>query len=99
MLKFKIPFLILLGLLSVQKVEAKAGKTSYSFLKIGIGARALGLGSAFVGLADDPTAIYWNPAGLSQIKQRKLLFSHNQLSLHTTPELPLYLKAKFSITI
>ncbi|MEW6618976.1 MAG: PorV/PorQ family protein [bacterium] len=86
MLKFKITFLILLGLLSVQEVEAKAGKTPYSFLKIGIGARALGMGSAFVGLADDPTAIYWNPAGLNQIKQRKLLFSHNQLSLHTTQE-------------
>jgi len=30
-----------------------------------IGTRALGMGGAFVGLANDPTAIYWNPAGLS----------------------------------
>ena len=30
-----------------------------------IGTRALGMGGAFVGLADDYTAIYWNPAGLS----------------------------------
>ena len=30
-----------------------------------VGARALGMGGAFVGLADDPTAIFWNPAGLS----------------------------------
>jgi len=30
-----------------------------------IGARALGMGGAMVGLADDPTAIYWNPAGLA----------------------------------
>ncbi len=30
-----------------------------------IGPRALGMGGAFVGLADDPTAIYWNPAGLA----------------------------------
>ncbi len=29
-----------------------------------VGARALGMGGAFVGLADDPTALYWNPAGL-----------------------------------
>ncbi len=29
-----------------------------------IGPKALGMGGAFVGLADDPTAIYWNPAGL-----------------------------------
>lgn len=30
-----------------------------------IGPKALGMGGAFIGLADDPTAIYWNPAGLS----------------------------------
>ena len=30
-----------------------------------VGTRALGMGGAMVGLADDETAIYWNPAGLS----------------------------------
>ncbi|KQC07178.1 MAG: hypothetical protein APR54_06255 [Candidatus Cloacimonas sp. SDB] len=30
-----------------------------------IGTKALGMGGAFIGLADDPSAIYWNPAGLS----------------------------------
>ncbi|MCF7792367.1 MAG: outer membrane protein transport protein [Candidatus Cloacimonetes bacterium] len=30
-----------------------------------IGPKALGMGGAFVGLADDGSAIYWNPAGLS----------------------------------
>lgn len=34
----------------------------------GIGARALSMGGAFVSVADDWTAIYWNPAGLSRIK-------------------------------
>ena len=29
------------------------------------GSRALGMGGAFVGVADDPTAVYWNPAGLA----------------------------------
>jgi len=29
-----------------------------------IGPKALGMGGAFVGLADDGSAIYWNPAGL-----------------------------------
>jgi long-chain fatty acid transport protein len=33
-----------------------------------IGTRALGMGGAFVGLADDATAIYWNPAGLTNVK-------------------------------
>ena len=29
------------------------------------GARALGMGGAFVGVADDVTAVWWNPAGLA----------------------------------
>jgi len=35
----------------------------------GLGARAVAMGGAFVGLADDYTAIYWNPAGLAKIKK------------------------------
>jgi len=37
------------------------------FLREGAGARASGLGGAFVAVADDATAGYWNPAGLSQM--------------------------------
>ena len=33
-----------------------------------MGTRALGMGGAFVGLADDASAIYWNPAGLSNVE-------------------------------
>jgi len=35
----------------------------------GIGAKATALGGAFSAYADDPFAIYYNPAGLTQIKQ------------------------------
>lgn len=38
-----------------------------SYLDQGIGSRAAGMGNAFVALADDATAGYWNPAGLSQM--------------------------------
>ena len=38
------------------------------YLSQGVGARALGLGGAFTGLADDATAGFWNPAGLSQME-------------------------------
>ena len=40
-----------------------------AFLRMGTGARALGMGGAFTGLANDATAGYWNPAGLTQIKR------------------------------
>ncbi len=34
----------------------------------GLGSRAQSMGGAFIGLADDWTAIYWNPAGLTQLR-------------------------------
>ncbi|MEW6681243.1 MAG: PorV/PorQ family protein, partial [bacterium] len=42
--------------------------------KLGSGARANALGEAFVGLADDLNALYWNPAGLSQLNDREASF-------------------------
>ncbi len=48
----------------------KTGTTSAQFLKIGIGARAIGMGGAFNSVADDISSIYWNPAGLSRISGR-----------------------------
>src|SRR5882672_6373103 len=37
-----------------------------------IGPKAIGMGGAFVGVADDPTAIYHNPAGITQLKGHQL---------------------------
>lgn len=39
--------------------------TAGEFLNWGAGARSMGMGKAFTGLADDPSAIYYNPAGLA----------------------------------
>ncbi len=46
------------------------GSHAAEFLSHGVGARALGMGSAFVSIADDATAAYWNPAGLAMVKKR-----------------------------
>lgn len=45
----------------------------------GVGARAMGMGGATLGIADDFTALYWNPAGIAQIEKFELFtsFSHN----------------------
>ncbi len=45
----------------------KSGTTSAQFLKIQIGARAIGMGGAYVALTNDASAMYWNPAGLARI--------------------------------
>lgn len=43
-------------------------KFSNEFLKIGVGARAFGMSNSFTAAADDVTAGYWNPAGLTRIE-------------------------------
>ncbi|MFH1897499.1 MAG: PorV/PorQ family protein [Candidatus Desantisbacteria bacterium] len=57
-------------------VFAANNTTSASFLKIGAGARATGMGEAFCGLADDMYAMYWNPAGLGQINGSQFGATH-----------------------
>jgi long-subunit fatty acid transport protein len=39
---------------------------------VGSGARALGMGSAFIAIADDATAASWNPGGLTQLERPEL---------------------------
>ncbi len=55
------------------------GGTSSLFTDGGVGARALSLGSAFVALSDDPTAVYWNPAGLDYIQKKSASFFYTGL--------------------
>lgn len=59
--------LVLMILISERFVYANSegGGESWSFLTIGVGAKAIGMGEAFVSVADDATATYWNPAGLA----------------------------------
>ncbi len=45
------------------------GSHTAEFLSHGVGARALGMGGAFVSIADDATAAYWNPAGLAKVEK------------------------------
>jgi hypothetical protein len=54
----------------------EAGKYAGEFLTEGVGARALAMGGAYVAVADDATASYWNPAGLPFVSGRELSFSH-----------------------
>jgi hypothetical protein len=53
-----------MALLWLSSVHAQTGGAGGAFLQLGIGSRAVGMGSAFTGVADDAAAVYWNPAGV-----------------------------------
>lgn len=44
------------------------GTTGANFLKLEVGARASGMGGAFVGMEEDPIHLWWNPAGIAGLK-------------------------------
>ena len=56
----------------------RAGISTAQFLKIGVGGRATAMGDAFVAVANDASALYWNPAGLAQTKRNEIIISHNE---------------------
>ena len=47
-----------------------------TFLKIGVGARAVALGEAFVPVADDATTLHWNPAGIADLAGPRAHVTH-----------------------
>lgn len=51
---------------------APARAQEFNYQTFLVGERALGMGGAFTGLADDPSAVYYNPAGLAQIASSTL---------------------------
>ena len=54
-----------------------SAQTSGSFNRTGSGARAAGMGNAFVAVSDDGTAATWNPAGLAQLRKPELAFVYS----------------------
>ena len=57
----------LLFVFSILIAQNNVGTTSAAFLEIGPGARSIGMGSAYVSVANDASSIYWNPAGIVNV--------------------------------
>jgi long-subunit fatty acid transport protein len=55
---------------------SKSGTAGAQFLKIGVGARYHGFGEAGVATANDIYAMYWNPAGLTEIPASQIGFTY-----------------------
>ena len=56
----------------------KVGTTAANFLKIGVGARGIAMGSAYSTQAEDATAMFWNPAGIALIPGTEAFFTHSE---------------------
>lgn len=68
--------LIVLGLCAE---VAAVGEAAAPSLVISPSARAWGLGQSFVAVADDATAMYWNPGGLGLLEGTRFALTHSQL--------------------
>lgn len=69
--------ILLPGVAGAANIFEKVGTFDGQFLKIGVGARAASMGGAFVGVADDASALYWNAAGIARIDPDKSEFTFN----------------------
>nr|MDK2850902.1 hypothetical protein [Candidatus Cloacimonadota bacterium] len=58
------------------KIFGKVGTVGLQFLKLGVDARAIGMGEAYTAVSDDISSVYWNPAGLAPAFQNQVFFSH-----------------------
>ncbi len=65
--------LLLLWLVTI----ANAGNYSFDFLSSGIGTRAKALGGSFTSIANDGSALFWNPSGTALLPSGQFYFSHN----------------------
>lgn len=71
--------LVIITILSSNlSAQTEVGKYSGEFLSLGVGARALGMGGAYVAVAEDVTAGYWNPAGLARIDYPQISLMHEE---------------------
>lgn len=71
---------VILTWLSIGMTPSPVAATKFAgeFLRIGVGPRALGMGGAFAGVADDVTAGYWNPAGLAFLTGQTAAVMHSE---------------------
>lgn len=72
----KSVFLLVVAVsLSWAQGVTKTGTTAGKFLSMGIGPRAIAMGGAFTSVANDASAMYWNPAGIDNVQQNQFIFT------------------------
>lgn len=73
-----IVVLAAVSLCAQDSIYEDAGSSGMVFLKIGVGARSSGLAGAYSAVADNSMAVFWNPAGLTNVGGTDISFAHNE---------------------
>ncbi|MFQ5512687.1 MAG: PorV/PorQ family protein [Candidatus Krumholzibacteriia bacterium] len=73
-----VAFVLLLGLIPAPLSASEPGDAGALFLRFGLGARASGMGEAFVGVAKDASSVYWNPGAMAAVLGTNAVFMHNE---------------------
>ncbi len=81
--KIKIMQVLLVLFILTGIISAQEAGCELSFLDIGAGARPRALGNAFVGIADDANAVFWNPAGIIGLNRIEITLMHSSLFFGT----------------
>ena len=68
--------LLQVGVWQAHAQVTKTGTTLAQFLKINVAPRGAALGDAFVAVANDVSAIYWNVAGLARLGRNEFVVAH-----------------------
>lgn len=76
MKKILTAFIFILLSLNVLGQNPNLGTAGAQFLEIPAGAKAAALGGAYIGLSDDVSSVFWNPAGLSKLNRNAAEFSY-----------------------
>jgi hypothetical protein len=63
---------------AVAQQTNKIGTAAATFLRIPVGARAAGMGGAFVSMVDDPSGVYWNPSSISSVTSKAATLDHTE---------------------
>ncbi len=84
MKRFLLFLLLTAFFVGAGNAQDKVGTTAAPFLGIGAGPKAIGMGGAFVAVANDPSALYWNPSGISRTGKTEFLLQHTNYLVGTS---------------
>lgn len=69
--------LLAVGMPAQALAARKTGTTAAPFLTIGVGARPMAMGGAFVAMTGDANSLYWNPASIAMMANNEVILQHS----------------------